>query len=112
MDEIFESAMRSAGDLAGVFEFDGEVSYFYLYRVSALSGNEILDAMKISVADSAIELGDVRVRWSADEKLVFLVVKDQPCAVFDCEHNEKYGGDCTAAAAHFPATIVARLSSH
>ncbi|WP_286203065.1 hypothetical protein [Rhizobium lusitanum] len=30
MDQLFESAVRSSGDLAGVFEFDGDVGYFYL----------------------------------------------------------------------------------
>lgn len=27
--ELFESSVRSAGDLAGFFEHDGDVGYFY-----------------------------------------------------------------------------------
>ena len=51
MEEIFESSVRSAGDLAGVFEFDGDTSYFYLYRVDASEGNKVLDAIKVSVGE-------------------------------------------------------------
>ena len=29
--DIFDSSIRRAGNLAGVFEYDGENAYFYLY---------------------------------------------------------------------------------
>jgi hypothetical protein len=35
MNEILKNTTRSAGDLAGVFEFDGDTSYFYLYNTSS-----------------------------------------------------------------------------
>jgi hypothetical protein len=40
--EIFVSSVRSTGDLAGVFEYDGETGYFYLYRAKGASGKKIM----------------------------------------------------------------------
>lgn len=39
---IFESATRSAGDLAGVFEHDDDTGYFYLYDLSRGEGQKSL----------------------------------------------------------------------
>jgi hypothetical protein len=110
MEEIFESSVRSAGDLAGVFEFDGDTSYFYLYRVDASEGNKVLDAIKVSVGEPDYAESDIEIRWSADESLVFLQIAGQTCAVFDCEGAQKFGGDYVAGVApKVPPGILARL---
>jgi hypothetical protein len=45
--EILKNATRSAGDLAGVFEFDEDTSYFYLYNTSGDAGQKVLGAIHI-----------------------------------------------------------------
>ncbi len=37
-EEIFDSCVREKGDLAGVFEYDGEAGYFYLYETKRGQG--------------------------------------------------------------------------
>jgi hypothetical protein len=84
MREIFESALRSSGDIAGVFEFDGQTSYFYLYRIDASAGNKVIDAIRISEGGQSSAPIDVSVRWSGDENIVGLQIGDQIWAYFDC----------------------------
>lgn len=36
-EEMFDSSTRSKGDLAGVFEYDGETGYFYSMSVGVMS---------------------------------------------------------------------------
>jgi hypothetical protein len=110
MEEIFESSVRSAGDLAGVFEFDGDTSYFYLYRVGTSEGNKVVDAIKVSVGEPDYSESDIEIRWSAGESLVSLLIAGQICAVFDCDGAQKFGGDYVAgAASKVPPGILARL---
>lgn len=52
--EMFQSAVRSSGDLAGVFEYDGETGYFYLYQTGAM-GNKILSANHILTGPADFE---------------------------------------------------------
>jgi hypothetical protein len=91
--EIFESCVRSSGDMAGVFEFDGETSYFYLYCVDTDGGNKVLNAIRISVGEPNYKPSDVVIGWSSDERWVFLQLAGQICAVFDCVSKQSYGGD-------------------
>ena len=91
MDEMFDSAVRTAGDLAGVFEFDGETSYFYLYRPEAEEGKKVVDTIKVGVADTFYSQADIGVFWSSDESLVCLKVTGKLAAVFDCVDGKKYG---------------------
>lgn len=91
-DEMFESSVRSKGDLSGVFEFDGDSSYFYLYRVDGDEGNKVVDAIRIGVGNPAFAETAVAIRWSLDESLVALVVGDDLTALFDCVTGKQYGG--------------------
>lgn len=93
MEEIFESSVRSAGDLAGVFEFDGDASYFYLYDVRGSAGKKVLEAIKISVGEPDFLPSDVIVIWSLDQRHVFLKIGEQICAAFDSDSRQKFGGD-------------------
>lgn len=98
MTNIFESVIRSTGDIAGVFEFDGEAGYFYLYGINEADGKKVLDAISIASGIPDFEASDISIRWNVDEKLVSLRIKDDIWAVFDCESKRKYGGK------YFPGT--------
>jgi hypothetical protein len=93
MEEIFESSVRSSGDMAGVFEFDGETSYFYLYRVDANQEGKVLNAVKVFMDAVDCKQSDVVIKWSSDEKLVFLQLTGQIHAAFDCDNFQSYSGD-------------------
>ncbi len=46
LEEMFDSSVRSAGDFAGVFEYDGETGYFYLYDMSREESQRVLAAIR------------------------------------------------------------------
>lgn len=91
-DEIFDNAVRSAGDLAGVFEYDGETGFFYLYETAGDKGQKVLDSIRILTGESDFGEADISVRWDPEEQKVGLFIRDALWAVFDCLRRAKYGG--------------------
>ena len=113
MGEIFESSVRAAGDLAGVFEFDGETGYFYLYSVNSDTGNRVKGAIKIAGDTAELSEKDVLVRWDADERYVGLLLKGTLWAAFDCESEEGFGGGYNPSGQPMiPESISWRLHGH
>ena len=92
-NDIVKSMVRSLGDLAGVFEFDGETSYFYLYDVNAKESQKITDTIHIISGEPDFCDEDIAVRWNSDESIVGLFVRSQLLAAFDTKHNTKHGGN-------------------
>lgn len=90
---MWDSAVRSAGDMAGVFEFDGDTGYFYLYKTSESDGQKIKGAIHIVSGKPDFDISDISIRWRADEGAVGLFIKAQLWAVFDCKNGTKYGGN-------------------
>jgi uncharacterized protein len=68
-DEIFESASRAAGDLAAVFEYDGETGYFYLYELQTGTGvvqmTKAINAMKELDVSSSVRRDELEEFKSA-----------------------------------------------
>lgn len=95
-DEIFESSARSSGDLAGVFEYDGETGYFYLYQTTGSEGQKVLDSIHILSAEPDFTENDLAVRWDLKEKRVGLFIRGQLWAVFDGRRRAKHGGNYRA----------------
>lgn len=92
-DDIFVSAVRSSSDLAGVFEFDGETGYFYLYKIDGEEGQKILDSIHIFSGDPDFTESDVSICWNADENQVGFFIKSILWALFDVFHHTSYGGN-------------------
>ena len=92
-DEMFDSAVRMKGDLAGVFEYDGDVGYFYLYQTEGDKDRKVLGAIRIFVGDPDLQQADVDVRWNNVESVVGLFIEGQLWAAFDGNSGAKYGGD-------------------
>ncbi len=92
MDDLFDSAVRSAGDVAGVFEYDGATGYFYLYATGEEAGQRVLDAIHILSGEPDFAARDVSVRWDVDEQKVGLFIRDVLWAAFDHGRSTKYGG--------------------
>ena len=104
---MFASAVRSAGDQAGVFEHDGDTGYFYLYEIKGEEMRKILAAIRAVVGTPAFEKQDVAIRWDASESKVGLFICGQLCAAFDGETGAKYGGDYHGSVqADIPAEVV------
>jgi hypothetical protein len=98
--ELFESCVRTKGDLAGVFEFDGDAGYFYLYDVSGAAGSRVLDSIRVLAASPDFTESEVGVRWDVAEVVVGLFIRDELRAAFDSLTGAKYGGrHCDAACA-------------
>lgn len=93
MVEIFDSAVRSTGDLAGVFEFDGETGYFYLYKTDGTQSQKILDSIHVISSEPDFVETDISIRWDSEERKVGLFIRDSLWAVFDPGQREKYGGN-------------------
>lgn len=92
-DEMFDSSARSKGDLAGVFEYDGEVGYFYLYACGNDAGQKVAGAIRIFSGEAEFKQAVIAVRWDGSEKRVGLSICGQICAVFDADTRVKYGGN-------------------
>ena len=92
MDEIFDSAVRTTGDLAGVFEYDSDTAYFYLYETGGGTGQRVLDSIHVFSGEPDFAKTDVSIRWDSEEQKVGLFIKGVLWAAFDCGHGTKYGG--------------------
>src|SRR4051812_21738088 len=90
-DEIFADAIRSAGDLAGVFEFDGQTGYFYLYRIGA-GHQKVVNAIHVVSGDLDFAEREIAIRWNPKEDKVGLFIKGELWAAFDAIGQAKYGG--------------------
>ncbi|SRR6266700_3992608 len=91
-DEIFESAVSATGDLAGVFEYDGETSYFYLYRTGE-GDNTVIDAVHLLSGSPDFSGADIEIRWTSDQVKVGLFIRGELWAVFDVQRGAKDGGN-------------------
>src|SRR5690606_36751720 len=92
MMEIFDSVLRARGDLAGVFEFDGETGYFYLYATNGSEGQKVADSIHIVAGNPAFDASDVSFRWDLKDEKVGLFIRNTLWAVFDCRRRTKFGG--------------------
>jgi hypothetical protein len=92
-DEMFDSAMRPVGDRAGVFEYDGETAYFYLYETKGSDCLKVIAAIRVLVGTPDFEEEDVSIRWDDSESKVGLFIRGQLWAAFDAQDNGKYGGN-------------------
>jgi hypothetical protein len=91
--EMLKTATRSLGDLAGVFEFDGETGYFYLYRTQG-SGSKIVDTIHIVSGRPRFEAADVVVKWNSSEEKVGLLIKGGLWAICAFDGTRQQGMHC------------------
>ena len=96
-EEIFDSCVRPAGDLAGVFEYDGETGYFYLYATDATGDARVLDAVHIVSGEADFEASDVVIEWDRGETRVGLTIRGQLRATFDTADMAKHGREPSKA---------------
>ena len=96
---VFDSAVRSAGDLAGCFEYDdtdgveSATAYFYLYQVDSNGKTgRILAYMHVRSGAWTITENDVGVRWDRNERSVGLFISGTLWAVFDSVTQKQAGG--------------------
>jgi hypothetical protein len=90
--ELFESLVCASGNMAGVFEFDGDTGYFYLYEINGAQGQKIISSIWILTGTPDFDEFDISVRWSNSQNIVGLFIKDKLWAAFNSLNGEKYGG--------------------
>jgi hypothetical protein len=114
MESLVKSELCSSGDLAGVFEFDGDTAYFYLYQTGAKANERICDAVLIASGPFDVAEEDISIRWDVNEQRVGLCIRGMLWAAFDCHAHLHFGGsyntgDKSTVPAHisqyFPAQI-------
>lgn len=96
--EMFESAVRAQSDLAGVFEYDGETGYFYLYDIKGDEGQNVIAAIHIVTGSPDFQEKDISILWDSSEKTVGLFIRGRLWAVFDVITKATYGGNYRANA--------------
>jgi hypothetical protein len=92
-EDMFTSATRLSGDRAGVFEYDGETGYFYLYDTKGANNRKVVAAIRIMSEVPDFDESDVEIRWDASGNKVGLYIKRRLWAAFDVLTGSKYGGD-------------------
>jgi hypothetical protein len=113
MDEIFDSAVRSKNDFAGVFESNDETSYFYLYDLNANDGRKIIAAIHVASKPIKFDEADVSVAWNGSESAVGVLLKNVLWAVFEVDSQKKFGGDySTLRDPKIPSEIVKSFVVH
>jgi len=111
-DEMFDSQLRSIGDLAGVFEFDGDVAYFYLYNTTQPEKKKVLGTIRVLAGTPDFEEEDVAICWDKTESKVGLRIRDKLWAVFDADTGAAYGGNYERGSeAKVPPPIAACFES-
>lgn len=90
--ELFASAVRSQEDLGGVFEYESDTAYFYLYDMRKIS-QPIVDAIHIFSGTTDLIDSDVIVQWDNGEQKVGLFLRGVEWAVFNVASKRKYGGN-------------------
>lgn len=90
--EFFDSLIRSQGDIAGVFEYDGDVGYFYLYNMSHSENQRVIGAIRVLAGAADIQERDIVIRWDHGERLVGLFLKGHLVAAFDSLQSKQFGG--------------------
>jgi hypothetical protein len=88
-NDMFNSLLREAGDVAGVFEQDENTCYFYLYR----NNHEIIDSIHVLSGIPDFKEHDVSIKWNLNETMIGLFIHEKFWAVFDCKAKSKYGGN-------------------
>lgn len=101
--DVFNSAIRTKGDLAGVFEYDeagdpqNATAYFYLYRIQDGTAGSVIDAIHIRSGVWAITEKDIAVRWDRDGRRAGVFIFGMLWAAFDTatgtKHGDRYGTD-------------------
>ncbi len=107
---MFAGELRSAGDLAGVFEYTDDTGYYYLYRQSD-EGNRILGANHILSVPPDFAESDLEIRWNQGEDKVGLLIRGVLWAVFAGLDATSWGGDYVAGGTpQIPPEIAAEFS--
>lgn len=88
---IFESSIRTSGDLVAVFECDHDGGYFYLFDLAKEKGQQARAVIEVSDRSVSLQGSDISVRWNASEDIAGLCIRGDLWAAFD-EHGGRYGG--------------------
>ncbi len=111
-DEMFDSRLRATGDLAGVFEFDGDVAYFYLYSTAEPEQKKVLGAIRVLVGMPDFAEQDVAICWDNTESKVGLRIRGNLWAAFDADSGTAYGGNYhTGSSPEIPPSVAACFES-
>ena len=89
--ELFSSSARIHG-LSGVFEYDGETSYFYLVDHSKEHRGAIVDAIHVTSSPPDFRQVEIRICWDRQQNLIGLFLHGELWAAFNTR-GEKFGGD-------------------
>jgi len=92
-DDIFVDNTRPAGDFSGVFEFEDETGYFYLYQIEGDEGAKIIGAIHVITGTPDFKKDEVAVRWDTAENKVGLFIRGRLWAAFDAVTKAKHGGN-------------------
>jgi hypothetical protein len=104
-NDIFESSVRSYGDLAGVFEYDGEEGYFFLFDLTKETGKQGSGVICVNSKNADFRESDVAIKWNASEEIVGLYIRGNLCAAFD-QQGRKFGGNSGSEAPGIPTGVI------
>ena len=89
---MFDSAVRTAGDMAGVFEYEDGTGYFYLYALTGGKGKRVLDSIHVISGEPDFDESDITTAWDAAGQRVGLFIRGVLWAAFEVAHHRKGGG--------------------
>ncbi len=93
-NDVFKSLVRDKGDLGGVFEYDGDTGYFYLYNLSASANSKIRGGICIFPGPTFVDESKISIKWNKRQNIVSLVIDGLIWAAFE-ENGTPHGGRYT-----------------
>jgi hypothetical protein len=88
---MFRTSTRTVGDVAGVFESDGDVIYFYLCDLMRQKGKQVVSALYVSAGNPDFQESDVSIKWDKSQQIVGLYIRGRLWGALDLQ-GQKYGG--------------------
>jgi len=89
--DLLESSTRTSGDYSGVFEYDGETSFFYLYGQNEEAEHKIVDSIHIFSGEADSIISDVCVQWQEPDERVGLFLNGVLWAVYNLTTGKNLG---------------------
>jgi hypothetical protein len=81
--EMFVDCVSEEGEWVGVFEYDGETGYFYIYNLAFDVGSRVVESMLILTGAPDFAEAEVAVRWARDGTSVGLFIRDVLWGLFN-----------------------------
>jgi len=104
--EIFQSSVPTDAGIAGVFEYDGEVAYFYLYDLRRAKGKQVAASLRVFSGNIKLAESDFEIKWNKGRSYLGLFIQGVLWAAYDLRGNSVGGNFVPGSSPNISAFIT------